>query len=118
MKKSRKGHRGDYSVGYAKPPVEHRFKPGNTEHLKRSRRTTKIDGKLFRDLVAASTKASRNGSVVYRSRLELLVETFVAAALRGDVRAAAMLLRMHSRAKEINEFAPVIVVLSGDDARL
>lgn len=116
--KSRKAQRGDYSIGYAKPPVEHQFKRGNTEHLKRSKRATKIDRKLFRDLVAASTKASRNGAVVYRSRLELLVETFMAAAVRGDVRAAATLLKMHRRSKQINEFAPLIIELSGDDARL
>jgi len=116
--KSRNERKGEYSIGYAKPPIEHQFKRGNTQHLKRSPRATKIDGKLFRDLLATPTKASRNGALVYRTRLELLVENFVAGAVRGDVRAATTLLKMHSRSREINEFAPLIIEFSGDDARL
>jgi hypothetical protein len=115
MKRPRKTSSGDYTVGYGKPPVDHRFKPGNTEHRKRSRQAAAPEGRLYRELLRAPVKATRNGNAVYTSRIELLIDTLVAAALHGDAGAAATLIRMHSRSQSIGELAPIILELSGSD---
>lgn len=107
----------DYNVGYGKPPSEHRFQPGNTEHLKRKKKQ-KREGILFRELTAATVKVRRKESVVYVSRLQLLVDNHVAAAVRGDVSAAATLLKIHSRAKEIGDLMPQLFIIQRTDAKL
>ncbi|HRF07946.1 MAG TPA: hypothetical protein PL193_04780 [Xanthobacteraceae bacterium] len=107
----------DYNVGYGKPPVEHRFQPRNIKHLKR-KKNHKREGILFRDLAAAAVKVRRKGSIVYVSRLQLLIDNHVAAAVRGDIRAAATLLKIHSRAKEIGDLMPQLFVIQRVDAKI
>lgn len=106
----------EYEIGYCKPPVAHRFQPGNQEHLKRSNGRVS-EAKLYRQLAAASVRATRKGSTVYVNRLQVLVDTYVAAAVCGDVRAAAALLTIHSRSKEIGDLMPLVIEISGPDAR-
>ena len=106
----------EYEVGYCKPPVAHRFQPGNQQHLKRSKGSVS-EAKLYRQLAAASVRVTRKGSVVYVSRLQMLVDTYVAGAVHGDVPAAAALLTLHSRSKEIGDLMPLIIEISGADAR-
>jgi hypothetical protein len=118
MKRRRNTPEGEYSVGYGKPPVAHQFKPGNKEHLKRSARAAKSEGKLFREIVGTPIKAERNGVTVYRNHYELLIEIHLAAALRGDVAAAAALLKIHQRSKDIGDLNPVVIRLNEVDSRL
>lgn len=106
----------EYAVGYCKPPVAHRFQPGNQEHLKRSNGSVS-EAKLYRQLAAASVRATRKGSVVYVSRLQMLVDTYVAGAVRGDTASAAALLTLHSRSKVIGDLMPLILVIDGLDAK-
>jgi len=101
----------EYRVGYGKPPAEHRFQPGNQAHLKRANKR-KREGLLFREIAKAPVKIRRNGSDIYVSRLQLLIDNFVAAAVRGDVRAAAILLKIHSGSKEVGDLMPQLLIIT------
>ncbi len=106
-----------YLVGYRRPPSEHRFKPGNKEHLKRTK-NRKREGILFRDIARGSVKVLRKGSVVYASRMQVMIDNYVAAAVRGDIRAAACLLKLHGRSREIGDLEPQVLYISRVDAEL
>jgi hypothetical protein len=118
MKRSRKPPTSEYSVGYKKPPIDHRFQPGNREHLKRSKIGKNPEGKLYRKVIGTSVKISHGRTSSYASRIQVLVDNFIAAAVRGDVGAAAILLQMHARSKEIGDMASIILVFEAADARL
>jgi Family of unknown function (DUF5681) len=48
----RENHSSDYDVGYGKPPLEHRFKPGQSGNPKgRPSRAKRASGQLMRDLL-------------------------------------------------------------------
>lgn len=111
-------NRSRYEVGYKRPPISTRFKPGNREWVKRRKAPKNSEVQLFRQLMSAAVKIDRNGAASYVGRMQMLVDNFVAAAVRGDLAAADLLLTMHARSKELGDLSPIILVLDAADAKL
>ena len=99
MAKPPKESSPDYEVGYGKPPRAHQFKPGHPGHSKRTRKgprnsqeaaSAHLDGKM---VVRDAGKAKRI------SRREVLMHKLYEKAIKGDNRAAAILLQYDAAAR-------------------
>jgi hypothetical protein len=110
MKRRRQQSHESDTVGYKKPPIATQFKPGNREWLKRGKTAKTSEGPLYRKVMGAAVKIKSDGSPTYASRMQVLVDNFVAAAVRGDIGAAELLLQMHARSKEFGDLNPVVLV--------
>ena len=104
----------DQNVGYQRPPVRTRFKPGvsgNPSGRPKRRPTFRA---VLLDVLAAPTAAG--GAEPGVSKLQALVRTLVAAAISGDARAQALLLAAITRIGEADEEEPTS--LSPDDREI
>ncbi len=84
--------RRDYDVGYGKPPVHSRFKPGvspNPSGGKKGRRSLKAD---FEAELLEVVTVTENGKILKLSKQQLVVKALVTKAAKGDTRAIAKLI--------------------------
>jgi len=88
---AKRGPKGDYEVGYAKPPTEHRFKPGNNANPKGRRRGTKNRSVVIRDVLLQEITVRLGGETKQMSKLEALFEKTLSEALAGDKKSAALI---------------------------
>ena len=84
----------DYEIGYGRPPVHSRFKPGKSGHLKgrtKGRRNvrTVVEEVLNQRIVIREGERTRS-----LSKLEGLVLTMVNKALQGDAKTQAALISL------------------------
>jgi hypothetical protein len=83
-----------YDVGYGKPPVRTRFKPGRTGNPKgRPPKSLNLKTDLASEL-SESITVRENGKVRRVSKQAALLKRLIAKALDGDVRAIANVLAL------------------------
>jgi hypothetical protein len=107
----------EYKVGYKKPPPDSQFKPGNraNPHGRRGKQERRTEAEIVRD-VLNGLMDFREGSKPKRMRcIEVIVKSFGAAALKGDIGAAEGLLKMRTQFEKHRAIEPVVVVLSKRD---
>lgn len=97
------------TVGYGKPPVETRFKPGNVEHLKRRKKDQDEFGKSLRALLAEKVPYNEGRKTKTARRIDLQIERISVDASNGDIGAADLLLSTHLHAAEIGDLEPVVI---------
>jgi len=97
---------GDYEVGYGKPPTHTRFQPGQSGNPRgRSKGTKNLKTDLMEEL--GEKILVREGDHARQvSKQRALVKALLARALKGDVRAANLLLSMTMRLIDTGEEAP------------
>jgi Family of unknown function (DUF5681) len=83
--------KGDYEVGYAKPPAEHHFKPGNNANPKGRRKGTKNRSVVIQDVLLQQITVRVGGETKQMSKLEALFEKTLSEALAGDKKSAALI---------------------------
>lgn len=113
----------DYKVGRGKPPKETRFKPGNKEWRKREekrkkRKETKFSpGREFCAVLGSTMTVKRKGRIRREVRLQVIVDSLIAAALQGDIDAANDLLSFHLDAAAAGDFRETTLIFDapGDD---
>jgi hypothetical protein len=101
-----KGGSGDYEVGYSKPPKHTRFKPGQSGNPRgRPKGTKNLKTDLMEEL--GEKILIREGDHPRQvSKQRALVKALLTRALKGDVRAANLLLSMMMRLFDTGEGAP------------
>jgi hypothetical protein len=101
-----KGGSGDYEVGYGKPPKHTRFKPGQSGNPRgRPKGTKNLKTDLMEEL--GEKILIREGDHARQvSKQRALVKALLTRALKGDVRAANLLLSMMMRLLDTGEGAP------------
>jgi hypothetical protein len=101
-----KGGSGDYEVGYGKPPKHTRFKPGQSGNPRgRPKGTKNLKTDLMEEL--GEKILIREGDHARQvSKQRALVKALLTRALKGDVRAANLLLSMMMRLFDTGEGAP------------
>lgn len=83
-----------YDVGYCRPPVATRFKPGQSGNKKgrpkgRKNMTTYLIEELHRKV-----KVFEGGRYCWLSVLEVIVRRIISAAMKGDVKLINMLMSL------------------------
>lgn len=87
----------DYEVGYSKPPKHTRFKPGQSGNSKgRSKGTRNLSSDL-KDELGERIRIREGDQEKSISKQRALVKALVAKALKGDTRAATVLITMVDR---------------------
>jgi len=100
--------KGDYEVGYGKPPVATRFKPGQSGNPKGARRKVRpsnlgeaVDAALMRrQTVMIDGKRKR------MSRLEIVAEQITLDAAKGDLEAQRELIKIHQFHTKLERKSP------------
>jgi hypothetical protein len=104
MKKGKPQEKGEaYEVGYGKPPTHSRFQPGRSGNPKgRPRGTKNLKTDLIEEL--GEKILVREGEQARQvSKQRAVVKTLMARALKGDTRAASLLLSMMMRLIDTGE---------------
>ena len=110
------------AVGYRRPPVHSRFKPGQSGNPKGRAKGSKNFKTLF-DQILNEEVSVREGSEVRKiSKAEAILRGVVVGALKGDLRCVATLFRVAEQtgqfeqaADKITEIRQVIVSWKSDD---
>ena len=106
---------GDYKVGYGKPPKKHRFKKGQSGNPRgRPKGTRNLKTDLAEEL--AERISLREGERALRvSKQRALLKSLMAKALKGDARAAALILALVQRLLSEDAAEGQAVELSTED---
>ena len=109
----------DYEVGYKKPPRHSQFKPGNraNPHGRRGKGGRRRESEIVRDVVNGLVDFREGGKSKRMRRIELLIKSCGAAALRGDVGAAEALLKIRTQFDGHRAIEPVVLRLSKRDMK-
>jgi hypothetical protein len=95
-----------YEVGYKKPPEQSRFKKGVSPNLKgRPKRKPLAAGDIINNVLNAPAEYRERGQTKKSTRQELTLRNYVRLALKGDVKAADMLLRLRAHAQRFGDAA-------------
>jgi hypothetical protein len=106
----------DYEVGYKKPPRHSQFKPGNRANPHgRGKRKLRTEAEIVNAVMSGRVEYREGGKSKRASRIELLIKSYGAAALRGDVGAAEALLKIRENFEGHPAIEPVVLRLSKRD---
>jgi len=88
----------NYPVGYGRPPVEHRFKRGQSGNISGRPKGVRNFTSDLREELAELVSIKDGDSSVELTRQRAIVKAVVNAALEGDQRAATLVFGWSSRA--------------------
>lgn len=86
------GASSDYKVGYRRPPLHSRFKPGQSGNPSGGKAGPKAPRELLDQLLAETMTVTEQGRRKRVSKLELVMRQLVNRAASGDPRLMRMLL--------------------------
>lgn len=105
----------DYEVGYGKPPVETRFKKGESGNPKgRPKGTRNLKTELMEEL-QEKVLVREGGRPMTVSRQRAMIKSMMAKALQGDHKAAKVILGMVYRYLHLDEVEPDETDLAAED---
>jgi hypothetical protein len=88
----------DYEVGYGKPPLQSRFKPGQSGNPKGRPKTAKALNTIVRETLTQKV-AVRTGTGTRKiSRIDAVIQKTVEQAMKGNQRALAELIKLYGNA--------------------
>lgn len=106
----------DYEVGYKKPPRHSQFKPGNRANpYGRGKRERRTEAAIVNDIMTQPVRFVEGGKSKRAPRIELMIKSFGAAALKGDVGAAEALLKIRKDFAENRAIEPIVIRLTKRD---
>ena len=91
-----------YQVGFAKPPIETRFKPGNKQGRGRAKGSKNLRD-IIREEFDAEIEVTENGKARKMSKKQVLVRQVANKASGGDAKAATMSFDLMRRVGEFGE---------------
>jgi hypothetical protein len=107
--------RGDYAVGYGRPPKHTRFKPGYSGNPKgRPKGTKNLKADLMEEL-SERISVSEGGKSKKLSKQRALLKSLAAKAIKGDARAINILLNLIVRVLEVAAEERESDLISEDD---
>ena len=107
----------DYKVGYQKPPRHSQFKPGNRANPHgRGKRKVRTEAEIVNEIMNGRVEFREGGTSKRAPRIELLIKSYGAAALKGDVSAVEALLMIRANFERHPAIEPVVLWLSERDA--
>lgn len=110
--------RGDYEVGYGKPPEHTRFQKGHSGNARGKIKGRKAIRTLLTDALLAQATISLNGAQKKGPRQQLLFETLTARAAVGDLQAQKILIPLMMQILGPDGMDAGKQVLSAQDQRI
>jgi hypothetical protein len=103
----------DYKVGYKKPPLHSRFKPGNrvNPNGRRGKRKRPTEAEIAHEIMTQQVTFVEGGKSKRAPRITLMIKSLGAAALKGDVGAAEALLKIRKDFANNRAIEPVVQLL-------
>jgi len=101
-------------VGYCKPPKEHQFKKGICPNPKgRGKKKPPMLAEDIREVLSEPTSYREGTNIKRGPRGAVTIRNLAARAMKGDIRAAAMLLDLRQFCFECTDTGPIVVVVEG-----
>ena len=102
----------DYEVGYKKPPRHSQFKPGNRANPHgRGTRKVRREAEIVNEIMTAPVEYREGGKLKRAPRIELMIKSYGARALKGDVAAAEALLKIRENFEGHRAIEPNVLQL-------
>ena len=107
----------DYETGYKKPPKHSQFKPGNhaNPYGRLGKKEPQTAAEIFNEVMNQCAEYREGGKAKRAPRIELLIKRCGAAALKGDVGAAANLLRLREKFETLPGATPILIPMTERD---
>jgi hypothetical protein len=105
----------DDSVGYKKPPKHTQFKPGQSGNPKGRPKGTKNLATDLSEELSEKIVVTEGGKQLKISKQRAMIKSLLAKALRGDTRAATVLLKLLIDAEQASTRNEIAEELSDDD---
>jgi hypothetical protein len=113
--------RSDYAIGYGRPPINTRFKPGQSGNPKGRVKGRKNMVGLLQDALDKRITVREGDTVRKVSTAEALILALMSKALKGDARACAMLIGLTQQSGEFESTPQMVTsitrVIVGPDGR-
>jgi Family of unknown function (DUF5681) len=93
----------DYRVGYRRPPIAGRFKPGHVANPKGRPKKKKTVAQIIEEGMMKQIKVAENGHSRTVTAQELIILNLIRAAARGDIKAIHALFSMRDRYQDSKE---------------
>lgn len=94
--------KGDYAVGYGRPPPETRFQKGKSGNPRGRPKGSKSLSQLLTEKFAQRVTVQENGTSRQMGMLEVLVHKLINDAARGNLRATRLVLDLWERCGEFS----------------
>jgi hypothetical protein len=95
--------KGDYEIGYGRPPVATRFRPGDVGNPKGRPKRGKPVGQIIHDAMMTPVRIDVNGKPKTMTAQEVIIHNLVRSAARGDTKAIHTLFALKARYQESAE---------------
>jgi hypothetical protein len=89
--------RGDYQVGYGRPPVEHRFKPGNRANPKGRGKKARNRKVVMREVLFEPVTVNEGGETKQMPALQVVLKRLLSQAVKGELKAALTVINIAQR---------------------
>ena len=109
---------GDYIVGRGRPPEKHRFRKGRSGNLKgRPKGTKNLKTDLVEEL-SERVKVTENGRKLTVSKQRLIIKVLTAKAVKGDTKAANILINLLAQTMGLDSGPDAVKDLSAEDTAI
>jgi len=105
----------EYEVGHGKPPKHTQFKPGESGNPKGRPKGTKNLATDLSEELAEMIVVNEGGRQLKISKQRAIIKSLLAKALKGDTRAATVLLKLLIDAEQATTRNAIAEALSEDD---
>jgi hypothetical protein len=106
--------KASYAVGYGKPPVQSRFKRGQSGNPAGRPKGSQNVATVLRDALSATVVVNEGGRRQTKTKLEVMVTQFVNKAVSGDPKAAERVLKLYAVLSSPTESTTVTPDLATD----
>ena len=118
MPKKKTSKLDDYKVGYSKPPIATRFKPGQSGNPKGRPKGIRPVGAVLQDIIQQKVAVTEGGKTRRLPALEVMLRRLANDAMRSDQKAIKLLLSLVDRYAESPEAALQLRDLLDEDEEI
>jgi hypothetical protein len=108
----------DYEVGYGRPPVATRFKPGDVGNPRGRPKKRKTVGQTIQEALMTRVTIAENGRSKSVTAEEVIIRNLVHAAARRDMRAIQLLFALRDRYQDSAETTFDPAELAAEDRKI